>query len=173
MDNFHEQSPGNGGDGWIDKDKKEVVRKGGDGYEKFLDEFNSREFTFTEFPGLKPDLSVFVHSNYVIGAGYPAVSLFRISFQDPLYSGKIPAPEHVQMIQQLIQIVQVPSVLIARLQHSRFLIGVIKSRRKPAEQFRHGNVGLGMPVIDRRINEPALSVISGDHVSRPQVSVYQ
>lgn len=60
MDDFHKEYPGKGGDGWVDKDGNIVKRKGSDGYKKYLEEFNSRDFTFVEFPGLLPDLKPYV-----------------------------------------------------------------------------------------------------------------
>lgn len=58
MDNFHKEHPGKGGDGWIDKNKNEVKRKGSSGYSDYLKALSSKEFTFTEFPGVKTDLSI-------------------------------------------------------------------------------------------------------------------
>jgi len=65
LDYFNDEYPGEGSsgqwwwkDGWKDKDGNEVKRKASDGYEKYLDVLNSREFTFTEFPGVNNDLSI-------------------------------------------------------------------------------------------------------------------
>ena len=69
MDYFHEENPGDGGsgliwrDGWKDKDGNVVKRIGGDGFKKYLEEFNYRDFTFTEFSGLNPDLSPFIRQS--------------------------------------------------------------------------------------------------------------
>ena len=70
MDDFHKYNPGAGGDGWLDKDNKDVKRKGDDGYENYLEHFNYRDFAFTEFPGLERDLEPFVKYRD------PAVSIF-------------------------------------------------------------------------------------------------
>ena len=76
MDYFHCENPGDGGSGqlnvkqWLDKDGNVVKRKGADGYEKYLEEFNSREYTFTEFPGLLPTLEPFIKLSD------PATSIF-------------------------------------------------------------------------------------------------
>jgi len=62
MNYFNKEYPGNGGSGqiwvkgWKDKDGNDVKRKGSDGYTKYLEEFNYRDFTFTEFPGVDTDL---------------------------------------------------------------------------------------------------------------------
>ena len=73
MDNFHEVNPGNG---WKDKDNNDVRRKGDSGFTKYLEVFNSREFTFTEFPGLDTNLSIHTHTNTTSLTTYPATSVF-------------------------------------------------------------------------------------------------
>lgn len=70
MDDFHKENPGKGGDGWLDKDNNEVKRKGGDGYDKYLEKLNYLDFTFTEFAGLKPNLEPYIQYSD------PGVSVF-------------------------------------------------------------------------------------------------
>ena len=70
MDDFHKENPGKGGDGWVDKDNNEVKRKGGDGYDKYLEKLNYLDFTFTEFAGLKPNLEPYIQYSD------PGVSVF-------------------------------------------------------------------------------------------------
>lgn len=62
MNYFADFNPGEGGENWTDKDGKEVKRKGDDGYQNYLKEFNSRDFTFTEFPGLLPSLEPYTRT---------------------------------------------------------------------------------------------------------------
>ena len=56
MNYFVDEDPGNGGDGWINKDGEEVKRKGDKGYDEYLKNLNYSEITFTEFPGVDTDL---------------------------------------------------------------------------------------------------------------------
>ena len=62
MNYFNDEHPGNGGSGqlnvmgWYDKDGKEVKRIASNGFKNYIEELNSREFTFTEFPGVDTDL---------------------------------------------------------------------------------------------------------------------
>lgn len=56
MNYFVDEDPGNGGDGWINKDGEEVKRKGDNGYDEYLKNLNYSEITFTEFPGVDTDL---------------------------------------------------------------------------------------------------------------------
>jgi len=78
MDYFHDKEPGGGGsgtifrDGWLDKDKKEVVRKGSDGYKKYLEEFNNIDYTFTEFCGVLTNLKPYTET---VGSD-PETSIF-------------------------------------------------------------------------------------------------
>lgn len=80
MNYFHGSNPGDGGSGqidvkqWLDKDGNVVKRKGSDGYDKYLDSMDSREFTFTEFPGLTPTLDIFMHQE--LTSYKPATSVF-------------------------------------------------------------------------------------------------
>ena len=87
MDYFYHENPGDGGSGqlnvkqWMDKDGKIVKRKGGDGYDKYLENFNYRDFAFTEFPGLEKDLSIYtqIYDANVFWDGNVATSIFAQS----------------------------------------------------------------------------------------------
>lgn len=74
MNYFSNFNPGEGGEKWQDKDGNDVKRKGDNGYEYYLNEFNSRDFTFTEFSGVNPDLSIHKHTG-TTSVG-PATSVF-------------------------------------------------------------------------------------------------
>ena len=73
----------------------------------------------------------------------------------------------------MIQIIQVPAAAISRLQQACFFIGIVKSPGETAEKLCHGDIRLRMAHIGRRVDEPGPAVVSGEKISRPQVSVQQ
>lgn len=75
MSYFADENPGEGGKNWKDKDDNEVKRKGANGYEDYLKEFNSRDFTFTEFPGVELDLEPDTKVEATLGI-HPRTSIF-------------------------------------------------------------------------------------------------
>ena len=63
--------------------------------------------------------------------------------------------------------------MVARSQGPGLAIGGLKVGAEAAEEFRHGQVGLPVPVIDRRVEEDGLARGVKGHVAAPEVAVQQ
>ena len=57
MDKFHNEYPGEGSGEWKDKDGNDVKRIGENGYNEYLTNLDFGNVTFTEFPGVRANLS--------------------------------------------------------------------------------------------------------------------
>ena len=77
------------------------------------------------------------------------------------------------MVQEMVKVVQVAAVPVARLQGRGLLVCAVKRIGEPAEQFRHGEVGFRMADVSRRVDQPCGPVPSRDEIPRPQVAVQQ
>ena len=71
----------------------------------------------------------------------------------------------------MIQLIQVPALLIAGRDRIDLFVSVIKGGREAAEQLCHGQIGLKMPDIDSRIDQDRLSHPAAQGVAGPQISM--
>lgn len=119
IDYFSGEFPGKGGEKWIDKDGNDVKRKGPDGYTKYLEEFNYRDFAFTEFTGVDTDLkptrniSIFSELLYYWQTNVKAKALlFLASLGYAINYHKI-ILEFICNKQRTMQVIPLPAVLFA------------------------------------------------------------
>jgi len=81
--------------------------------------------------------------------------------------------EQVQMVQQVVEVVQIPSFRITGFKGPTAVVSLMETRGETAEEFRHGNVSLPMPIVNRRVDQPSPAVGSGHPVSSPQIPMEQ
>jgi hypothetical protein len=91
--------------------------------------------------------------------------------QNRVHTPAIALAEEVEMVEEMVEIVEVFTFLIARIQRPGSLIGGVKSRREAAEQFGKGQVGLAMAVVNGRVNQDRFAGGGDQPIATPQIAV--
>ena len=77
------------------------------------------------------------------------------------------------MVEQVIEVVQLLSLLVTGILGKRFPVGVIEGLREAAEQFGHRQVGFAQAEMRRWVHQTGLLRVVGEGVTRPQITVNQ
>ena len=77
------------------------------------------------------------------------------------------------MVKQVIQVIQITTVMIAFVYPVYFVICTVEPAIKTAEKLCHGEIGFCVSDINSRVDQPCFSVWSCDEITGPEVTVEQ
>ena len=83
----------------------------------------------------------------------------------------IAAAEMIEVVDEMIKVVDFAASVIAGGERPGFAIGLVETRRKAAEEFRHRQVGLAVSVVRGWIDEGGLAGGRRQVVATPEVAV--
>lgn len=86
---------------------------------------------------------------------------------------EIRAAEEVQVVEQMVQIVQVAPLRIARCQWCRLLIRIVERWLKSAEELRHRDVEFAIADRRGRIDQHSLAVRAEHDIAAPEIAMQQ
>ena len=84
---------------------------------------------------------------------------------------RVAAAEEIQMVENVIQIVEVFSLLESVLKRKLVLVSRVKTSWETSEKLRKGEVGFAVAVVDRRVKNDGGSISQKADVTRPKVAV--
>lgn len=118
MDKFHQEKPGEGGEGWYTASGEEVKRRSANGYKEFLESHDTSKYTITEFPGvneyLEPcDLQVtlFGQKIYYMETNREVKAFMFLSSLGRMYNYFETISGHIAKKERTISIVPLASIL--------------------------------------------------------------
>ena len=105
------------------------------------------------------------HKNSASEIEFFRFTLLCISVQNVPDRRIVSSPEHIQVIEELIQIVKIAPVFIPGTQIPELLIRFVERIRKASEQLRHSQIRLRVTIIHGGIDQPSLSPCTREGLS--------
>src|SRR5437868_967777 len=81
----------------------------------------------------------------------------------------VTAAEQIEMIEHVIQVIERLARGVAGVERPGLAIGGVEARGKSAEQFAHGDIGLAVAEVHRRVEDHRLAARGAGGVAAPEI----
>ncbi len=102
-------------------------------------------------------------------------TLELLSSQDPPQQvqtpSQIPGPEEIQVVQQVVELINLESLLCSGLERPGFPISIVESPAKASEELTHSQLGFTVTVVRSRIDEDSTAPFVDQEVPAPEIPV--
>src|SRR5262245_60897969 len=91
----------------------------------------------------------------------------------PLGPGTVAAAEEVEVVEHVVQVIELASYPVARVDRPHFAVALVEACREAAEELGHREVGFRVAVVNGRIEHGRRAVGEESRVAAPEIAVQQ